>query len=97
MAPSRPEFTTDGEGRRIWPLDRYMVEGPRVADWLAPGVEKHHRPLSHTLNLLIDAGFMLDRIEEWCPDSARLAAHPEWVTELDRSLFLFLAAHRRRR
>lgn len=94
MAPSRPDFATDGEGRRIWPLDRYMVEGPRVTDWLAPGVEKHHRPLSRTLNLLIDAGFTLDRVEEWRPDAAQLALHPDWATELDRPMFLFLAAHR---
>ncbi|MBZ9937179.1 methyltransferase domain-containing protein [Mesorhizobium sp. BR1-1-16] len=94
MAPSRPGFTSDGEGRRIWPLDRYLVEGPRTTDWLADGVIKHHRTLGTTLNLLIAAGFRLDHVEEFCPTEAQIAARPELEEERDRPMFLLVAATR---
>ena len=34
MAPTAPEWVKVG-GRRVWPLDRYADEGPRVTEWLA--------------------------------------------------------------
>lgn len=94
MAPSRPAFTQDGEGRRIWPLDRYLVEGPRTTDWLAPGVVKQHRRLSTTLNLVIAAGFALTHVEEWRPTDADVAADPARAEELDRPMFLFFSARK---
>jgi SAM-dependent methyltransferase len=30
-------------GRKIWPVDGYLNEGPRSTDWLAKGVIKQHR------------------------------------------------------
>ncbi|HWJ74273.1 MAG TPA: methyltransferase domain-containing protein [Kaistia sp.] len=94
MAPARPGFAYDGEGRRIWPLDRYFVEGPRTTDWLADGVVKHHRTLGTTLNLLIAAGFRLDHVEEFCPTEAQIAARPQLEEERDRPMFLLVAATR---
>jgi SAM-dependent methyltransferase len=29
MAPTNPGWELDGEGRRVWPLNQYLVEGPR--------------------------------------------------------------------
>jgi SAM-dependent methyltransferase len=55
MASTSPGWLTTGDGRRIWPVDHYAVEGPRVTDWLAKGVRKQHRTLGATLNTLIDA------------------------------------------
>ena len=92
MAPSRPDFAKDGKGRRVWPLDRYLVEGPRTTDWLAPGVVKQHRRLSTTLNLVIEAGFTISRVEEWRPTDAEVAADPRRAVELDRPMFLFFSA-----
>ncbi len=93
MAPTAPEWVTVG-GRRVWPLDRYADEGPRVTDWLAPGVRKHHRTLGTTLNTLIDSGFVLDRVVEWSPTLEQLADDPDLASERDRPMFLLLAAHR---
>ena len=44
-APRRPGFLTDASGATTWPLDGYLVEGPRTTDWLAPGVVKQHRTI----------------------------------------------------
>src|SRR6185437_4015926 len=42
-APAAPGWSTDEAGRKTWPVDRYLDEGPRSTDWLAKGVIKQHR------------------------------------------------------
>jgi SAM-dependent methyltransferase len=92
-APSEPGWI-ETAGRKIWPLDRYLDEGPRVTDWLAPGVVKQHRTIGTYLNLLIRCGFSIDHVEEWGPTAAQIAAHPQWAVERDRPPFLLVAATR---
>ena len=92
MAPSRPDWATLPDGRKVWPLDSYLREGPRTTHWLVPGVVKHHRTLGTTLNVLIEAGFAIRRVEEWKPSAEQLASLPEAAQELDRPMFLLIAA-----
>jgi SAM-dependent methyltransferase len=94
MAPSRPGWSTGPDGRRIWPLDRYLVEGERTTDWFTPGVVKYHRTLGTTLNLLIGAGFTIGHVEEFCPTPEQIRARPELEEEIDRPMFLLVAARR---
>jgi SAM-dependent methyltransferase len=94
MAPSNAGWSRDADGRRIWPLDNYAVEGGRTTDWLAKGVVKYHRRLGTTVNMLISAGFRIRHVEEWAPSEKDLAAHPEWAEELDRPMFLLISAER---
>jgi SAM-dependent methyltransferase len=93
-APRRAAWSSDAEGRRVWPLDGYQREGVRVTDWLAPGVVKQHRMLGTTLNALIAAGFALRHVEEWAPTDRQIADHPELAQERERPMFLLLAAQR---
>jgi SAM-dependent methyltransferase len=94
MAPAHPGWLVDAEGRQTWPLDGYSAEGPRITDWLAKGVVKQHRTLATTLNLLIEAGFTIRRIEEFAPTEAQIAADPELAEERERPMFLLIAARR---
>lgn len=94
MAPRNPAWSADAEGRRIWPLDSYRMEGPRVTNWLASGVVKQHRTLGTTLNLLIHASFTIGQVEEWGPTDEQVAAQPELAEERDRPMFLLIAAQR---
>lgn len=94
MAPARPGWAVDAEGRRTWPVDRYLVEGPRKTDWLAKGVVKHHRTVGTTLNALIRSGFAIEHVEEFCPTDAQITARPELAEELDRPMFLLVSARR---
>ena len=94
MAPTRPSWAVDAEGRRTWPVDRYLVEGPRRTDWLAKGVVKHHRTIGTTLNALIQSGFTIGHVEEFCPTEAQIAAKPELAEELERPMFLLVKARR---
>ena len=94
MAPTRPSWAVDAEGRRTWPVDRYLVEGPRRTDWLAKGVVKHHRTIGTTLNALIGSGFTIGHVEEFCLTEAQIAARPELAEELERPMFLLVSARR---
>jgi SAM-dependent methyltransferase len=94
MAPSAPGWVDDAAGRKVWPVDRYLDEGPRTTDWLAKGVVKQHRTLGTTANLLIRAGFTIAHIEEWGPTAEQVAARPDWAIERDRPAFLLMAADR---
>ncbi|MBU8546510.1 MULTISPECIES: class I SAM-dependent methyltransferase [Roseomonadaceae] len=91
-APSNPGWITPAEGQRVWALDDYLEDGPRVTDWLAPGVVKQHRGLGTLVNALIGAGFTLTKLEEWSPSPAQLEAEPDWAEERDRPSFLLVKA-----
>ena len=94
MAPSKPEWLVNELVGRTWPVDRYLVEGPRTTDWLARGVIKQHRTVGSTLNHLIHCGFVVSHVEEWGPTDEQIAAHPDWAEARDRPMFLLIAAHR---
>jgi SAM-dependent methyltransferase len=67
MASRHPAWVVDDQGRKIWPVDSYQIEGPRVTNWLADGVVKQHRTIATLLNLLIDTGFTIAHLDEWGP------------------------------
>lgn len=92
-APASVEFA-EVDGRRIWPLDQYGNEGARRRDWLAPGVLTQHRTVGTWINSLVDAGFSVDRVVDWCPSAEQVAAHPGLADEVDRPMFLIVAASR---
>ena len=91
-APSHPGFRIEPGGRRIWPLDDYLVEGKRVTDWVTPGIVKYHHSVATYVNGLLEHDFALLRLEEWRPTAEQLAEHPEWADELRRPTFLLIAA-----
>ena len=93
-APTNPQWSLDAAGRKTWPVDRYLDEGPRSTDWLAPGVIKQHRTLTTYLNMLIRLGFSISHVEEWGPTDEQIAAEPNWAGERQRPPFLLVAAIR---
>ena len=93
-APAHPGWAKDARGQRIWPLEGYAREGERRVRWLGAEVVKRHRMLGTILAALRSAGLVLDHVEEFAPDAAQVAADPTLEPELDRPMFLLLAAHR---
>lgn len=93
-APSAPGWTTDANGRKTWPVDGYLNEGPRRTDWIAKGVIKQHRTIGTYINLLLGLGFLLAHVEEWGPTAEQIAARPAWAHERDRPPFLLVSARR---
>ena len=94
MAPTRPGWSVDADGRRIWPIDSYLVEGRRMTDWLTQGVVKHHRTIGTTLNALVRCGFSIRQVEEFRPTEQQIADRPELAQELDRPTFLLVSTWR---
>ena len=91
-APSTPGWSRDAAGRDVWPVDRYLDEGPRTTNWLAEGVIKQHRTIATYVALLLRAGFTLAHLEEWGPTAEQIAEHPEFAIERQRPPFLLIAA-----
>jgi SAM-dependent methyltransferase len=93
-APIPAGWSVGPDGRKTWPVNSYQKEGPRRTNWLAEGVIKQHRTLGTLLNLLIGLGFTILHVEEWAPNDAQIAAHPEWAEEYERPMFLLIAVQR---
>ena len=93
-APTNPGWLVDAAGRKTWPVDSYLCEGPRRTDWLAEGVIKQHRTFGTYLNLLLRLGFALLHVEEWGPTDEQIAAHPSWAEVRQRPMFLLVSARR---
>jgi len=93
-APAAPSWVAGAEGRKTWPLDSYLLEGPRTTDWLTKGVIKQHRTIGHYLNGLLRHGFAIKHVEEWGPTDAQIADHPELADERQRPPFLLVGARR---
>jgi SAM-dependent methyltransferase len=93
-APARPGWSVDAAGHGTWPVDGYLVEGPRSTDWLTKGVIKRHRTIGTILTSLIRCGFAITHVEEWGPSDAQIAIRPELAPERQRPPFLLVAARR---
>jgi len=72
-------WTRYPDGRLSWPVNRYGDEGARSTDRLAKGVIKQHRTVATYVNLLIETGFTLGRLEEWSASASDVEAHPDWA------------------
>ncbi len=93
-APTNPGWVLDEHGHQTWPVNAYAVEGPRVTNWLAPDVIKHHRTIGGYLNLLMSMGFTLNHVEDWGPTEAQILAQPALVQERERPMLLLISARR---
>jgi SAM-dependent methyltransferase len=93
-APAEPGWAVNAGGRKTWPVDRYLDEGPRSTDWLAKGVIKQHRTLGTYINMLIRCGFAISHVEEWGPTGEQVATQPGWADERQRPPFLLVACRR---
>jgi ubiquinone/menaquinone biosynthesis C-methylase UbiE len=93
-APADPHWSLDAAGRKTWPIDGYLDEGPRATDWLAKGVIKQHRTLATYLNMLLRLGFAISHVEEWGPTEEQIASRPNLADERQRPPFLLVAARR---
>lgn len=94
MAAAHPHWTLDEDGRKMWPVNGYSLEGERRTDWFAKGVLKHHRTLATTINTLIGAGFELRRMEEFAPTVKQIAEVPDLAEELERPMMVLISAHK---
>ncbi|KAE8139156.1 S-adenosyl-L-methionine-dependent methyltransferase [Aspergillus pseudotamarii] len=88
-----PNEDGEGVGRKIWPLNTYSDEGPRVTSWLGvDGVRKYHRTVETYVTALLQNGFVLTGLKDWVPSEHDVEEHPEWKDERHRPYFLLISA-----
>lgn len=88
-------WVVDHVGRRLfWALDDYADEGERRQRWLIDGVLKHHRRVATYVNGLLDAGFLLERLDEPEPVREAMRDRPDLVDDRRRPPILVLAARK---
>jgi SAM-dependent methyltransferase len=91
------EWHTGPDGTALhWPVDRYRDEGERRTRWFVDGVVKYHRTIETYVNVLLESGLVLARLEEPEAEGALLADRPALREERRRPPFLLLAADRPR-
>ncbi|KUI71016.1 hypothetical protein VM1G_06948 [Cytospora mali] len=81
-APTRPSFiktrTPSGEVDQ-WTVDSYFSEGTRSVDWVVNGVIKQHRTLTSYFDMMREAGFEVEKMDEWGATDQSERKHPDWV------------------
>ncbi|MBB4237539.1 class I SAM-dependent methyltransferase [Rhizobium esperanzae] len=92
---ARREWETDAHGERIhWPVDHYAEEGSRMIRWLGLDVPRQHRTVSSYLNVLIDRGFVIEKVLEPVPDDGAIARWPRLADQRRRPPFLLVSARK---
>ncbi|CAI9417543.1 Trans-aconitate 2-methyltransferase [Pleomorphomonas sp. T1.2MG-36] len=95
MAPAHPRWLVDEDGRKIWPVNSYSIEGERRTEWFVKDVLKYHRTMATTLNTLIEEGFTLRRLREFGPTPEEVSRSPDLSEEeVERPMMLLVAVHR---
>jgi len=91
-SPRDPRFVQGVEGSKVWLLDSYLTEGPRITNWFADGVVKQHRTIASYLTILLAAGFHVSNIDEWGPSLEQIKENPDWAENRERPMFLLVKA-----
>ncbi len=94
VAPAGDGWLQLADGRNAWPIDSYLIEGPRSRTWFTPGVIKQHRTTATYVNTLVTCGFDILELVEWGPSDEELAARPELAEERDRPTFMLVSARK---
>lgn len=84
-APINPSFiktrtpnSASGEVDQ-WTVDSYFSEGVRSVDWVVNGVIKQHRTLTSYFDMMREAGFEVEKMDEWGATDQMGRKHPDWV------------------
>ena len=81
------QWSTDG----YWLVDNYYYPGERNAEFLGHPVKKYHHTLTQILNGLLQAGFVIEAVEEAIPPEEWREQMPE---EMRRPMMLLVRARK---
>ena len=77
-----------GNKKLFYPVDNYMIEGPREFSWWGKQFINMHRTLSSYISAFLEAGFVLEGIQEPTPSDAQLAENPTFDDEIRAPNFI---------
>ncbi|KAJ5209262.1 hypothetical protein N7449_003641 [Penicillium cf. viridicatum] len=93
MGPGYKVIREAGEDQKVWPLNSYSSKGLRLSRWLGEeGVRKSHRTVETDVTALLENGFVLTGLKDWCPSKENVVGQAEWTVEGHRPYFLLISA-----
>ena len=72
----------DSSGKLFYPVDNYAEEGPREFKWWGGLFINMHRTISSCVGAFLDAGFVLEALQEPIPSDEQLVENPKFDDEL---------------
>ncbi len=82
-------WTKDENMRKLFMnLSNYSVEGERESVWFVDNVKKYHRMFSTIMNVLIGAGFRIEKVIEPVPTEEFLDKYPDYEDLLHKPDFM---------
>ncbi|WP_144511886.1 bifunctional 2-polyprenyl-6-hydroxyphenol methylase/3-demethylubiquinol 3-O-methyltransferase UbiG [Bacillus sp. FJAT-22090] len=95
-AQGKQDWYYDEKGNILhWPVDNYLTEGLRKANFLGEEVSKYHRTMTTYINDLIKAGFEITGLIEPEPAESLLNSVPGMLDELRRPMMLLISARKK--
>ena len=70
-----------GNEKLFYPVDNYTIEGPREFNWWRKPFVNMHRTVSSYIAAFLEAGFVLEGVQEPTPSDAQLAENPTFDDE----------------
>lgn len=86
------EYAPDGTPKH-WPVDQYFYPGERITNFLGCQVRKQHHTLTQILMGVLNAGFVLEAVEEAMPP-AKMMDIPGMRDEMRRPMMLLVRARK---
>ena len=80
--------------KKYFLLSDYNNEGKRISHWFIDGVVTYHRNMSHLVNGLINAGFILEKLEESYASEDAIKIKPKLIEQKDHSYYVYFKARK---
>ncbi len=77
-----------------WAIDMYYYSNKRNTQFLGCDIQKYHHTLTQIINELIVCGFVIETIQEVCPNEEMLK-QPDMIHEMRRPMMLLVKARKR--
>lgn len=84
-------WVKQGDRKLFYAVDDYTDEGPRAFEWWGETFINMHRTLSSYISAFLEAGFVLEGLQEPIPSDAQLAANPSFADEFRVPNFIIYA------
>lgn len=80
------------DGKYFGLFSDYNRPGIRSKEWFGKDVIKYHRTFTEIINVLVNNGFSIEKIDEPVASQEAIAKKPQYVNQLDRPFFLIVKA-----
>ena len=80
------------DGKYFGLFSDYNRPGIRAKEWFGKDVIKYHRTFTEIINVLVNNGFSIEKIEEPVASQESIVKNPKYINQFDRPFFLIVKA-----